>query len=388
MSRSILSASPIANPREAAAYVESCILAAQHAQPHSRPLERIDAWRFTVNAQRLDAFFADPGQRSARERLLRYAQGNNTRYDSVAGGINGGLFFSRQLEQVAAEVLRQPLPELNALKLFPVDDTVAPGAITYTVRRVYERGTAALYRGKAQRPATTASLTGREEQVPIRHAVAAATWSLFEANSANFAGFDYIGRMLDVARRAIAELHNSLLWNGSNADGLYGVLNYPWLDKLVESTTFSATADKEAMLNALFAAIEYPEQESLGAMAPTHVVMSIKLWNFLNRTSINLANGSNMTMLNYLAENNAAGIPRANFIKVQELQDAGPASTQGFFVYRRDRDAIRAVVSQSTTTLPLQQVGFDNTQYLYSSFGGLIMPDVGANLLVWIDLET
>jgi len=384
---SILPADPSLDTRGLESYITGCIHAARHDHGYAPAIEQIDHYRADVNEQRLDSFLSSPGAAAARQRIMRYAQGRSQRYDSVAGGLNGGLFFSRQLEQIATRVLSEPLPALNALNMFPVDDSVRPGATTYTLRRVYERGAASLYRGAAQRPTMTAALTGREEQVPIRHAVAAAQWSLFEANSADFAGFDYIARLLKVARLAIAQLHNHLIWNGSNADGLYGILNYPWLDKVAESLTFSATADKEAMLGALFAAIEYPEVNSLGAMVPTHVVMSIPLWNFLNRTAISLANGSNMTMLNYLAENNAAGIPKANFMKAQELNGAGEGGTECFFVYRKHEDAIRCVVSQSTTVLPLQQVSFDNTQYLYSSFGGVIMPDVGANVLYYITLE-
>lgn len=380
----LIPTSPHMDVRGLESYIAGCIAAARHDAAMAPAIERMDHYREATNGKRLDAFLGDPGCAAARSRLLSYARG---RKDSVAGGVNGGLFFARQLEQVAARVLSEPLPANNALNLFPVDDSVAPGATTYTLRRTYERGSASLHRGNAQRPTPTASLTAREEQVPIRYAVAAAAWSIFEEQSANFANFDYVGRLIAVARRAIADLHNSLIWNGSNADGLYGILNYPWLDKVADSLTFSSSADKDAMLAVLFDAIEYPEVESLGAMAPTHVVMSIRLWNFLNRTSVNLANGSNMTMLQYLAENNAAGIPRANFLKARELDGAGTGGTECFFVYRKDEDAIRCVVSQPTTTLPLQQVAFENTQYLYSSFGGVIMPDVGANVLYFIDLQ-
>jgi len=72
---------------------------------------------------------------------------------------------------------------------------------------------------------------------------------------------------------------------------------------------------------------------------------------------------------------------------VWELADAGPGDTQGVFVYRKDEDAIRLVVSQSMTTLPLQEISFDMTQFLYQSIGGVLMADIGNNLLAWVDLD-
>jgi len=351
------------------------------------PRERIDRFRLDSNARSFDRFLQRPELAPARGRIDRMIRQDAAyRADAPAGGIQGGLFLARQLEQVATRVLRQPLPPLSALEIFPVAAEVSPGATHYTVRRLYTRGSASVYNG-GQRNMPTSGLAQREEQVPIRHLVAGAKWSIFDQQSADFGNFAMVEELLRASRRAILELHNSLVWNGSAASGINGILNYPWLDRKLVATAFSASATVTTMIDEIMALISYPALNSSMTFQPTHVAMSHKLYDFLSRTLVNTANGSNATILEIIAKNNSARIPLANFIPVWELADAGPGSTQGVFVYRKDEDAIRLVVSQSMTTLPLQEISFDMTQFLYQSIGGVLMADVGNNLLAWVDLD-
>lgn len=342
----------------------------------------IDRHRQQVNAALFQRMLDnDPTFRPLADRMRR---------DSAAGGTNGGLFLARQLDQIMSKALEQPRPPLNGLDMFFIANDVKPGALTYTARRVYERGSAQVYRG-GQRNVPRVTLTQREEQFPVRHLVDAFEWSLFEQSSADFANFSLVERGVATANRAILELMNSLIWTGSSADGLYGVLNYPWLDKKVVATTFSASADVDTMMAEVFALIEYPENNSSQAFKSTDVVMSVKLYNFLSRTRVkdSTGNGSGMTALKYIAENNSAGIPLARFKKAHELNDLsiGGSTVQGILVYRNDENGIKVQVVQSTTGLPLQQIGFQNTQYMYASYGGVNMFDVGNNVLGYVSLS-
>jgi hypothetical protein len=354
-----------------------------HYGMHRQDGTAVDMYRQDANARVFEAFLATL-PRPQRDSVIRNAR----RSDSVspAGGVNGGMFLARQLDQIIARVLEQPLPPLTGLEAFTVSNEVQPGASTYTVRRTFERGSASIFRG-GQRPTPRINITQREEQFPVRRLVDAFQWSIFEQNSAEFAGFSLLDRGVRAANRAIAELQNSLIWNGSSADGLYGVLNYPWLDKKVVATQFSPTADPLDMMAEIFALIEYPMNNSNMAFMPTDVRMSVKLFTFLNRTPVDTANASNYTLLKYIAENNAAGIPLSKFRPAPELNDAGPGGTQAIFVYKKDEDGVRVNIAQSTTPLPLQMIGFNNTQYLYASYGGVVMADVGNNILGYIDLQ-
>ena len=71
--------------------------------------ERIDRYRLDANARSLDSFFGRADMRPLKERLnARMRLDGAYRADAPAGGIQGGLFLARQLEQVATRVLRQP----------------------------------------------------------------------------------------------------------------------------------------------------------------------------------------------------------------------------------------------------------------------------------------
>ncbi len=394
MSTGILAAGGLAHsPSHLAGHIgqhqargRALVSAAAAGRPLDLAAKRADAAYREIQVAALNTFLRGEGSafKSAIEQAAR--RDSSFRADAVAGGINGGLFMARQLEAIAERVLDQPLPALNALNLFPVNTEAAPGALTYTVRRVFQRGEATIHRGGGARiPQTT--LTQREEQVPIRHLVSGFEWTIMEQQSADFANFSLIQKGMAAERRAILELHNDLLWRGSNVDGIWGVFNYPWLDKVIVSTTFSASADKEAMVAEIMDLISYPSDNSLGTFDPTDVVFSHRLYNFLAKTMLSPANGSNISLLKFIAENNTAGIKIERFHKAQELAESGPSGEDGVFVYRKDEDAIRAIVSQPIAPLPLQQVGFSNYQYMYSSVGGLVMPNVGNNVLGWITLD-
>lgn len=370
------------NPAGLDSHISATVMLSRQRYPGA-DIEAVDLYRADAHEALFNGWLG-------QQPLVLQALQRQTRLDAAPnGGVNGGLFLARQLESVAARVLEEPLPPLNGLVLFPTNTEVKPGAISHVVRRVYQRGKANLYRG-GQRPVSRVTLTQKEEAFPVRHLVDAFDWSIFEQNSADFANFSLVERGIRAANRAIAELHNSLIWEGSSVDGLYGILNYPWLDKKVVATEFSSSADADEMLAEIFSLIEYPENNSRQAFSPTDVVFSTKLYNFLARTRVKdtTGNGSSTTMLKYIAENNSAGIPLARFHKAHELQDlsVGGETLQGVLVYRNDEDGIRVVEVQSTTALPLQQVGFQNSQYFYKSVGGVVMADVGNNLLAYVDL--
>jgi hypothetical protein len=343
--------------------------------------EAIDHYRLDHNAATLTQHLRglSPVHRQAIQASFRM--------DSApAGGNGGGLFLARQLEYRMKRVLEMPLPPLSGLELFTLSTEVPAGATQFSVSRTYDRGSATIYRSAAQRPIPTATLTQREELFPVRNIVSSFGASIFEMNSAGFANFSLWDRGTGVARRAIAELQNTLIWNGSTIDGLYGVLNYPWLDKWVPAQVFSSATDALLMAGVIFSAIEYPEQNSKSAFKPTDVVFSVTMYNFLSRTPTGAA-APNKTLLQYIAENNSAGIPLSRFHKAQELNAAGPGGTEGMLVYRRDQDGIMVVIPQTTTALPIQNIGFTTTQYLYAGYGGVVQADVGNNLLVWLTKE-
>jgi len=341
--------------------------------------EAIDLYREGHNARMFQDFLRTSG---------RSVHNGSVAMD--AADHNAGLFLAQELTSRAARALEQPRKKLSGLEIFPVNTEVKPGAINHTVKRVEERGKASLFRGAGQRPIPRVSLAQKESIFPVRHLVDAFEFSLFEQNSANFASFAMFDRGVSAARRAIDEYENDLIWSGSVLDGLYGVLNYPHLDKVAVATTFAAATDVDTMCSEILKLIQYAENNSGMTFQSDSVAISHKLWNFLSRTRVkdSTGNGSGVTALKYI-QAQAEHIPAANWHKVSELADmsVGGATVQGVFCFRKDEDVIRVVSVQPTTPLPLQTVGFLTSQFMYRSYGGVVMPNVGACVLGYVTLS-
>lgn len=341
--------------------------------------EAIDLYREGHNARMFQQFLVTSG---------RSVHNGSVAMD--AADHNAGLFLAQELTSRAARALEQPRKKLSGLEIFPVNTEVKPGAINHTVSRVEERGKASTFRAAGQRPIPRVSLAQKESIFPVRHLVDAFEFSLFEQNSANFASFAMFDRGVSAARRAIDEYENDLIWSGSVLDGLYGVLNYPHLDKVAVATTFAAATDVDTMCSEIIKLIQYAENNSGMVFQSDSVAISHKLWNFLSRTRVkdSTGNGSGVTALKYI-QAQAEHIPAANWHKVSELADfsVGGATVQGVFCFRKDEDVIRVVSVQPTTPLPLQTVGFLTSQFMYRSFGGVAMMNVGACVLGYITLS-
>jgi hypothetical protein len=299
-----------------------------------------------------------------------------------ADAFNGsaGFHMARQLEHIYAEVLREPFPLQNAFTLFPVDSTVPPGARTHTVRRLYQDGEATVYRG-GNKGIPRVGVSQQEEQFPVRHYVTAFAYTLFDQLASNFANTAYVSELLRVARDVVMELANRKTWYGDPENGLYGVLNYPWLAKRAVSTPFDGTADADDVIAALNTLANSPVENSKATYRPDTFATSMRIRNYLMNTRMGTVNDT--TIGEFWLRTNSLGIKAIE--EAWELQGVGPGGTDGGLFYRRDRRGIANVIPQPFTTLPVQSLGFEDTTFCYMSHGGVIMRDVGNNILGWLD---
>lgn len=297
---------------------------------------------------------------------------------------NAGFHLARQLEHIHQQVLEEPFPVYNAYRLFPVDTSVPPGARSHTVRRVYYHGEARVHRGGGQ-DVPRSGVTQREQEFPVRHLVSSYGWDIFEAASSQFANSGLLTKLARGARDAIMELENRLFWFGAARHGLYGVTNYPWLPKRVVATPFTeaqVVSDAKAILRALHDLVNWPAENSKGVFGPNKLVTTKRLRNFLFDTPWG-TNGDTTLGEHFLKSNSHIDAIE----EAWELEDLGGTGIDGMLAYRNDQRGISLVVPQGITSLPAQALGFDNTVYSYSSIGGVIMPDVGNNILGYITTD-
>ncbi len=340
---------------------------------HGATLTAVDRERLRTFARKFDSLREEAPSGKA---FARYDSAKAERKDAVDA--TAGLFLARDLDHRYAEVLREPRPQPNAFRLFPIDSTVPVGARTHTVRRLYGHGEVTVYRAGVNVP--TVTLSQAEEQFPVRHYVTSFLVDIFELASSDFAGFPLIAELLRLARDQVEAFANLAGWKGITTAGVYGIFNYPWLAKKISTIAFDGTAATADVIAELTAIASYPVVNSKSTFGPDTMVVSPRVRAFLFNTPRSTTTD---TSIGKWFIDNHAQIKAIE--EAWELQGAGPGGTDGILVYRRDRLGITNVLPQPFTLLPAQKEGFSELTLCYMSHGGVIMRDVGNNLLAWVD---
>lgn len=325
---------------------------------------------------------ADSGQggRSAMDRFRAFD--NPRRIDTlrtvrgVRHDAGGGLHLARDLEFTYAEVLREEYPIPNGLTLFPIDNTVPVGARTYRQKRLYSEGEAIVYRGGPEIPRV--GVSAKDEVRPVRHYATSWATDVFERQSSDFAGTQLEAELMRTARDVMTEHLNHVTWHGDDANDIWGVFNYPWLDKVVSGVPLTASSTPAEILAELSRLANHAKNNSSSVFEPDTIALAVPLYTYLSSTPFGTVNDT--TILEFFRKAN----PHIkNIVQAWELNGAGPGGADGALFYRRDRHGIANVVPQAFTTLPAQAFNFESITYAYMSHGGLRMASVGNNLLVW-----
>lgn len=313
--------------------------------------------------------------------VVRDLQSRYDRKDSARISHSPGFAFARDLEHVYGEVLRDDYPDNNALTLFPIDRSVAPGKRTHTVRRLQESGRAEVHRGKAQDiPAVT--LASVEETFNVLHYITGVEWDYFEKLSAQSAGFNLLGEHMTTARDVLLEFANTKTWYGDPINDLYGVLNYPYLNKMVMSGVFRLGGDAPAMLQSFLKLINEPGQitKGIASLKINKVLVSIRMMDILEGTYFEGVQAESV-----LDRIKRKGI---DVEAVWEMQEAGPGGTDAVFAFRSgDKRSVANVIPMGFTSLPAQNDGFDYKIPCFMSHGGIIMRKPLMNILGYATVE-
>jgi len=320
----------------------------------------VSAYRVDSIARAYDGAISDSGRRA----------------DAFGGD---GFHFARQLEYTYGRVLEEKKPPINAMQLFPVDRSVPVGANSHTVERESVEGEAHIYRGGSGDDAPTVSVSKVEESFPVRHIVSGFYMNLFDEQASKFANSNLFQRKMSGLRRVIDRKVNSLYFNGSAVAGLYGVLNYPWLEKLMSALTYDRSATAEQYLEDLSSAANFAAEESKDTFSCNVLATTSRIKNMLSRK--NMGNGTDTSVLEYFLKNQNY-VTRV--VVANELMGIGPSGEDGLLFYRDDMDSVANVMIGSPfNILPAERKGFSQRFIAWTSTGGTVMRDVGNNLLMF-----
>lgn len=342
-------------------------LDASGVNPADRPLARYDAAVKGLNAA------------SAAASVAEFNALAGSRLD--ADGL--GIAFANDLAHVYSEVLREERP-VNTARSFPLDTSVPAAAQEHIVRRLSSTGSAGFHRAGNENEHDV-SHKQVEQRFPVRTIKTGFSWDMFDEQAASFANFQLVRESARTAREAIDDFLNGVIWNGSEEDGVYGILTYPWLPKKVSTLAFTGVpADSRTHLAELNAWTNYAPFASKGRMSPTHVRMTPRFKAYLSETimgtSSQIAGGSLLQA--YLNAH-----PEITIETSWELENAGGDGVDGVFFYRKERNSICVVIPQDVTNMPIERKGFTSSQTMYMRYGGVVMRNVGHNLLVFVQVE-
>jgi hypothetical protein len=307
-------------------------------------------------AQRLEANTA----------ILTQELRGNSRLNKDAAA-SGGLYLARQLEQILTKVLETPRPELTALDLFPVDNSIRPGARTITVRRTEDTGSAEYYDGAGSN-IPQSNIFQEEESWKVHPIVSGYSWSVFDEMSADFANFSLVERLRRATTYAIDEFTNRKAWAGDDARQALGILNQPYVPRAQLGVTLEDASEPEDIAQAVLRLARYTAAVTENVFYPVRIITSHRVKSYMDERELTQFKTKTITE-RFIGESDRL----VEIVGVHELAGAGPNGTD-IMLFDRGRDPARGFVhqfAQLPTFMPIQRIGFNYHVPAYSIYGGI-----------------
>lgn len=254
--------------------------------------------------------------------------------------------FARQLEYIMTEVQAAEGIDLSARRLFPTI-VIPDWSDSHTHRQIVRVGKAKLvgsnYRANE---VPQVELYGKEFNFPVRSMIAGYNYSVDDVRRAVVTGINVDVEKGKAARRAIAELEETIAFSGDTTHGVQGlfsstvsltsvtqVSSYDW--DHASNTPDGMLADVNALLMATWSATR-------GQDVADTLCLGTKAYGLCSVT-YQSATYKNDTVLNFLLKS----CPWLKAIEhVPWLDDIGGSSKERIFVYKRDPSCVRQVIAQ------------------------------------------
>lgn len=295
--------------------------------------------------------------------LERLASQAGVRQDALS---NFTVFSRDQLLQVMTKMYEIQFVDNTAKNFIPIATGINQGAQSYAFDIEEGRGKARFIAGNANDlPRVDVSI--RREVFPIKMIGDSYHWTLQEMMAAQFAGIPLPERRARVARRAIADLENDILLNGSEPEGLAGLMNNPAVPVMTVPNgdwLGAATADQE--IEDLNAMANFSWLNSAQKYRATTIILPPEHFRVLSQTRLtNLTD----TVRSFFLNTNG-GITRIEMMR--ELATAGPGGTPRAIVYDPRPEYLEGIIPLPLLQLDPRPHGFEVVVPLVSSQGGTV----------------
>lgn len=261
-------------------------------------------------------------------------------------------FVGEELLDIVPQMYDRLFPELDARDHIPMGTSVSPGAMEWGYNSMDKRGKAEILGANATNM-PRADVSKDRKTFPIRTLVIAYGWTIEEIEAARFAGTQLDRGKAEAARRAIAELDNSILLLGDISHNLPGFLNNPATPRLAVPNGSWATATADNIL----ADMNFITDQVWILSERTHRpnTMLLPLAQFRRVHTLRVGD-TTQTVAKFFLENNG-------FVKeIRSLPDLATISPTGgasALVYQKDPGMLSGIVPLEFQQLEAQVWGLE-----------------------------
>jgi len=275
----------------------------------------------SLAAARLDAMFTDAVV-DLRAEVGRMPRGSRRRDDFSA--LLGAGIQPRDLTHKMRRVLEERHQPMNALRIFPVSTEIPPGMLKYEQHRTYSTGEAIVYRGGTGSDIPSVGIGSASVSANVVYLVAKADINWLEQLSTNQLGLDTQARKMRAARRAVDQLVNRWAFEGSEAHGMLGLLNHPYIDTALSTVAYTDDSAADDIAADFGTWANYAENESGSAFQPNCLQIAPKLANYLRNRRY--GDNADKSLMDWILGAN----PHITKVEtVRELNDAGGSGIHG-----------------------------------------------------------
>lgn len=333
----------------------------------------------SLAVSRLDAMFSDAVS-DMREEVRRMPGGR--RRDDFSAALGAGI-QPRDLTHKMRRILEEKHRPLNALRVFPISTEIPAGMMRYEQHRTYSTGEAIVYRGGTGSDIPSVGLGSATVSASVVYLVAKADINWLEQLATNQLGLDTQARKMRAARLAVDQLINRWAFEGSEAHGLLGLLNHPYIDTALSTVAYTddSTADDIASDFGVWA--NYAENESGSTFQPNCLQIAPKMANYLRNRRY--GDNADKSLMDWILGAN----PHITKVEmVRELNDAGGAGIHAMAFTRIGNgpvdSSLQLEVPMTPTLLPPDRRALATEMYLVAAFAGLNQTEAGDNLVVYV----
>ena len=289
---------------------------------------------------------------------------------------DGAVFMQRQLEFIKARSYDVKYAELQARRIFPVENDAHEAATQITWRTYDQAGMAKIVNAYAN-DLPRSDVAGKENHAPVRTLADSFGYNVHEISASQMTGMGLEQRRANASRRAHEQTINKTAFYGDAEHGLGGFFDHPnipvgpvvdpgsgteWVNKTPEQILFDCN-DLTASIFELTAMVERPNR----------LCIPPNQWTYITSTARSA--NSDTTIANYLAQNNPFLTSVADIVALNECSSVfNPLFADDvMFAYDASPEKLALQIPMEVKFEPVQPKNLEFVVPTWSRLGGLIV---------------